>query len=246
MTKSIFLKLSFAACLFLPLISHAATIEIPTIELAKLSLSANGTIRKPADELQMKIGVVTIEETAEAALAENSQKMQAVTEALEAAGLDRKEYQTGHFSINPTYSPYPQNPPANWKPTINGYEVTNSINIQTGKIDLAGKWIDAANKAGANNINDIRFGLHDPRSYWKEALSTATTNAMDDARTIAATAEVQLERVLSISLNSTQVSAPYLNAKYVAQAMGGDTSPPLEAGEVTITANISIVYEIGN
>lgn len=234
--------------LALPMAAHAKKHEQPVLEPSKLTLSAQATIRKPADELQLKIGVVTLGTQAEAALAENSAKMQAVTQSLEAAGLTRTEYQTGHFSINPTYTPYPQNPPPDWKQTINGYEVSNSIIIHTDKIEMAGKFIDIANKAGANSFTDIRFGLHDPRAHWKEALSAATQNAMSDAQTIATSAGVELARVLSITLNSTNVNAPHLNAKFVAQAMdsGGNVAPPIEAGEVTITANISIVYEIAN
>lgn len=245
MLKKYLAQSALLLTLALPAANLAAASDLPVIEARKLTLSAQAVIYKPADELQMRIGVITLAENAEAALSENSAKMQTVTQSLEAAGLARTEYQTGHFSINPTYTPYPQNPPPNWKQSINGYEISNAIIIRTDKIDMAGKLIDVANKAGANNISDIRFGLHDPRSYWKEALSAATANAIDDAQTLAIAAGVQLARVLSISLNSTNVSAPYLNAKYMAHAMGGgDITPPIEAGEVTITANISVVYEI--
>jgi len=212
----------------------------------RLSLSANAILRKPADELQLKIGVITIEDRAEAALQENSIKMQQVTESLEAIGLSRTEYETGHFSIKPTYTPWPKNPPPDWKQSINGYEVSNSILIRTDKLDMAGKLIDSANKAGANSISDIGFSLHDPRTYWKEALSAATANAIDDAQAIAAAAGVHLGRVLSLSLNSTNVTNQNINAKFLVNAMAADggTTTPIEPGEVTITANVSIIYEI--
>ncbi len=219
----------------------------PVIEASKLSLTAQATIHKPADELQMKIGVVTIADDAETALSENSNKMQAVIDSLLASGLTREEYETGHFSIHPTYTPYPQNPPADWKATINGYEVSNALTIHTDKMDMAGKFIDASNKAGANSVSNISFSLHDPRIYWKDALAAATTNAMEDAQAIALTAGVQLGRVISINLNHTTVAAHHLDGNYVAKAMmAGGAMPSIEPGDVKIDASISIVYEIKN
>lgn len=219
-------------------VSYASHCEVPT-----LKLSAQATLSKPSDELQLKIGVINLGETAETALAENSIKMNAVIASLEAAGLCKKDYETGKFSIHPTYTPYPQNPPPDWKPSINGYEVSNSINIHTEKLDMAGKLLDVANKAGANSISDISFGLHNPRMYWTEALGAATTNAISDAQAISASAGVHLVRVLSISLDNLKVVSPQVSAKFLAKGVSAD-APPIEPGEVTITATVTLVYEI--
>lgn len=213
-------------------------------ELPKLTLSSSATIWKPADELQLKIGVVTLGLTAEDALQENSGKMRDVIANLERIGLISDDYETSQFSIKPTYTPTPQNPPPDWRPSINGYEVTNAILIHTGKLDWAGPIIDVANRAGANSITDIRFGLSSSRDYWAEALSAAGANAVSDAKAIAEATGVQLVRVLSISLNHTQVKSPQLNLACLAKHASLESSPPIEAGEVALEANITIVYEI--
>lgn len=212
----------------------------------KITLSAQALIYKPADELQITIGVVEQGDNAEAVLAANNIKMQAVIANLEAIGLIKEDYQTGRFNIHPTYTPYPKDPPQNWKQSINGYEVTNSIAIKTDKISLAGKMIDAASKAGANTIENIHFTLHDARSYWHEAISKATANAINDANVIAQAAGVKLGRLLSISLDSANTINPRANNIYFAKSMGNESLPPIEAGDVSITANVSIVYEIND
>lgn len=218
-----------------------ATAEAET-DIPKLTLSAQATIDKPADELHLKIGVINLNETAEVALAENSAKMQKVMADLEAAGLTKKDYETGQFSIHPTYTPYPSNPPYDWKPSINGYEVSNTINIHTDKLDSAGKIIDVANKAGANSINDVHFGLHNPRLYWSEALSAATAHAISDAQSIAAAANVSLVRILSITLNTANVCSPPIDTAFFAKGAG--STPAIEPGDVHITASVTLVYEI--
>ena len=213
-------------------------------DIPKLTLSSSAKIQKPADELQLKIGVITRSVTAEEALEENSFKMRNVIDNLEAAGLNKDDYETSQFSINPTYTPYPKNPPADWRQTINGYEVTNSILIHTDKLDMAGKIIDLSNKAGANSITDVRFGLRYARDYWTEALEAAGSNAVKDAKAIAKATGVQLVRVLSISLNNTQVRSPQINLECFAKAGASGVAPPIEPGEVSIEANITLVYEI--
>ena len=93
------------AIAFLPLFGN----DVP-----KLTLSATGTIRKPADELQLKVGVITLGTTAQEALQENSGKMQEIVGKIEWAGLTKDDYETSQFAINPVYSPYPVNPPPNF------------------------------------------------------------------------------------------------------------------------------------
>lgn len=214
------------------------------VEVPKLTLNAQATIHKPADELQMRIGVVTVKDTAQEALLENSSKMQDVISGLKEAGLTKEEYQTGKFSITPTYTPYPKNPPSDWKQTINGYEVKNSIFIQTAALDTGGKYIDIANKAGANSVDNIAFTIRDHRAFWDEAVSTATAYAMHDAETIAHAANLKLVRILSITLDNNSNLTPRTNNLYFAKGMASEAAPPLEAGDVAITANVTISYEV--
>lgn len=235
----------FFLCIIAALPSVCNSLEVEST-LPTITLSAQATIYKPADELHMTVGVVNAGEKAESVLSINSSKMQAVISNLETAGLTKGEYQTGRFSIHPTYTPYPKDPPPDWKPSINGYEVSNTVVIKTNKLDLAGKLIDAANKAGANSIENIHFNLHDPRSYWNEAMSTATANAINDAKVIAQAAGVNLGRLLSITLDNANAVIPRANNVYFAKSMGSESKPPIEAGDVTITASVSIVYEIGH
>jgi len=99
-------------------------------------------------------------------------------------------------------------------------------------------------KQGANNITDIRFGLHSSRDYWSKALATAGANTVSDTKAIAAAKGVCLIRVLSISLNHTQVRSPQLNMASFVKIGGSDHTPPIEAGDVSIETNVSLVYEI--
>ena len=215
-------------------------------DIPKLTLTGQATLQKPSDTLLMTIGVVNTGSNAQEALSQNSMKMQAVIDALEDLGLAKSEYHTGHFSIIPTYTPHPKNPPPDWKPSINGYEVNNSIIVKTDKLHLAGQIIDTANRAGANEITNIHFTLKDLRKYWDEVLTQATQNAFSDAKIIADAAGVKIQRVLSVSLNNTNVITPKISNVY-ARAMSAEAVvPPIEPGEIDMTASITVVFEIGS
>lgn len=238
MPKMLVLLALMSACLA-PEIAFGDTVP----DTSKLSLTAQATISRPADELQLTVGVVTLGNSAESALSENSTAMQSVIDALQKVGLSDTEYKTGRFSIHPTYTPYPKDPAPNWKPSINGYEVSNSVVVKTQKLELAGRIIDAASKAGANSVENIHFSLHDQRSHWDEVVSLATAHALSDAQVIAAAARVQLGRLLSIALDNTGHVSPRYDNVYFAKT-AGNAIPPIEAGDVELTASISVSYEI--
>lgn len=75
-------KLIILCLLAFPILTQA---EITPSTIPTITLSAQGTLHKPADELQMNIGVITFNDTANEALMENSQKMDAIIENLTAA-----------------------------------------------------------------------------------------------------------------------------------------------------------------
>ncbi len=212
-------------------------------EVSKLTLSSEAVLYKPSDEAYMQIGIVTIGATAEETLSKNSKLMQNMILKMEEAGLAKGEYETGQFSIQPTYVPYPKDPPPDWKPSINGYEVNNAISIHTNKLDLIGKLIDAASRAEANSISGISFGLRNPQKYWEEALNVAMANALNNAKIIASAANAKLLRILSITLDDLSDDSSGNNKAFMYKTMTNITTP-IEPGQVTISAKITLVYEI--
>jgi uncharacterized protein YggE len=214
-------------------------------DVPRLTVRGDAQLRKPADLLRLRVGVVTEDPEPTAALSRNSQLMQAVIDALEKAGLDGPEYETGRFGVRPLYERRPRNAGADWRPRITGYEVTNSLSIRTKKLQLAGKLIEVANAAGANSIDAISFDLDDPRTHRGEAIATATTNARSDAGILAGAAGLRLVRIISITLNEAGWRPPVPAMARAGRAMAdAAAAPPIEPGEVTVQASVTLVYEV--
>lgn len=215
-------------------------------EIPKLSVKGEVTLRKPANELHLTVGVLTEGKNADNALKSNSDKMKSVLEAIQKAGLAKDEFQTGQFSIQPTYTVRPKNPPEDWRSEINGYQVSNQINVKTSKIGLAGEIIDAASRAGANTIDNIMFTLSDPQAHRADAITAATQNALANASVLAKAANVSLVRVMELSLDNAFENPRMIRPNlFLAKAASSDELlTPIEPGDVEVKANVNLVYEI--
>lgn len=222
-----------------PLTSYAKDSKEPTLQV-----TGEAVLMKPADQLSLVVSVVTQAKDAEQAINDNADKMSQVIESLTPLDLTQDNYETGRYSITPIYSTPPKNQTSSWSPEILGYRVTNSLNIHTDKITIAGPIIDQVTKAGANNIDQLRFELKDPSIYREEAITEATKNAMKDAKTLADAADVKLDKVVSLSIIGSPHFPVYKNALMMS-ARGFDATP-IESGDVEVRASVNITYEIDN
>ena len=230
-----------AGCLLQPNVRSQVTQTPETKVIPKLSVRGHATLKKPADQLQITLGVVSENLDATRALEENSRKMKVIVQAIKAVGLKEDEFETQRFQIRPIFSPRPRQAEPGWKPQIIGYEVRHHILVNTLKINLAGELIEVANKAGANSIDSVGFDLSDKRKYRAEAISIATANALADALTLADSAGVRLVRPLSINLDDGQPTFISRQMVAVAEAV---IAPPISPGEITVSASVAIIYEI--
>lgn len=212
----------------------------------QLTVRGEAELEKPADQLRLSLSVVTNGKDAEQTLEDNSEVMDDVVRAVEKVGLEEAEYQTGRFRVQPVYSRRPRAVDETWQPEIIGYQVTNTIEVKTTKLELAGELIQQASRAGANSIDVIRFELADERKHRAEAIERATTNAIADAKVLSNAAGVKLVRVLSINLNDAR---PIISSPRSPMAVGrtmtdSGVTPPITPGEVVVRASVTIVFEI--
>ena len=135
---------------------------------AMLTVNASADVARAPDQLRMTAGVLTTSATAAEAMAANAARMNDVLAALKAAGVADRDVQTTGLSLNAQYRYEP-----NQSPILTGYQARNSISLRTLKLGDAGKLIDVAIKAGANEVQGPEFTLANPDA------------ALDDARTAA-------------------------------------------------------------
>ena len=204
-----------------------------------ISVTGLGEAKAKPDMAVINSGVVTEAPTARDALAKNNAAMSSVIETLKKAGIAEQDIQTSNFTVSPQYPPYQPNQTK--APRISGYQVSNQVTVRVKNLAKLGAILDALVQVGANQINGITFDIDQPKSLQNEARKLAVADAKAKAELYAAAAHVSLGRILQIS-EAIDIVGP--QPAYAMDKMAAQSAVPIAAGQQTLSANISIVYEI--
>ena len=222
------------ACTGTPQAQAEAEISARTITVTGI-----GEVSAVPDMAILNIGVQSEATTAAAALRDNSARMAATINELKESGVAEKDIQTLGLSVNPRYS-YERN---RSKPDVIGFTASNSVRVKLRDLTKAGAVIDSAVQSGANSMNGLSFTFSNPKPLQAAARTDAVANARSNAQLLTSAAGVELGRVLIIQ--DGRAAAPRPNAVRVSAALeSADASVPLQAGEATLSAAVTIVYEI--
>jgi uncharacterized protein YggE len=201
-----------------------------------ITMSGTGTVKGPPDMADISAGVTTEAPTAAAALAANTAAMNKVFAALEKQGIARRNIQTSNFSVSPNYGSRTPNEP----PRLLGYRVSNQVHVILDDVTKVGAALDALVSAGANQMNGLNFAIKEPAPLLAKARAEAVADARLRAQQYAAAAGVTLGAVQSISEGGAEPPRPM----YRMMAMAADSSVPVATGEESVTANVTLVWEI--
>jgi len=220
----------------------SSTIQAAPAQSAPRTLSVNGAgkVSLKPDIAYIYVGVHTENPGAAEAVSENNTNTQKLIDALKAAGVDAKDIQTTNFSIYQNNQVGPDG-----KATSTNYTVDNTVNLTVRNLAQLGSLLDAAVKAGANNITNIQFDVADKTKALSQARAEAVKAAKAQADELAASAGVQLGNIQSIQY-SDATPGPIMYAKGIGGggAAAADMAVPINPGQMDITANVLLSYEI--
>jgi hypothetical protein len=214
----------------------SATSAPALLDGALLTVNAEGKTAIAPDLATINIGVVTQGATADAAVSQNTAKMNAVMAALKKTGIADKDIQTSNLSVNPQYQ-YNQNE----APKLTGYEANNQVTVKVRNLKNVGKAVDAVVGVGSNQVNGISFGLEDDTKALDIARADAVKKARARAQIYANAAGMKLDRILSISEGGA-AAAPYPMPVAMARADMAKSAPPVSPGELDLTADVSVTF----
>jgi uncharacterized protein YggE len=206
-----------------------------------MTVSGQGEIKAVPDEAVLSAGVVTQARKAADALAANSRAMNAVFDALKRIGIPDKSIQTSDFSVSAQYQTDQQ---GNTTQKIVGYQVSNNVTVIVDDLGKLGPAIDALVNSGANSMGDIAFTIRDPKPLLTEARAAAVKDALQRANTYASAAGVTLGPIASIGENGEVTNRPMIRKTMAYANAAADKATPFAAGEDSITAGVSITFEI--
>ena len=196
-----------------------------------ITVTGTGTLTSVPDEATFTVGVQTQGSTAREALASNSEQMRRVIGAVRSAGVSKDDIQTQDVSVSANYSDGNQ---------IDGYSASNSVLVTIRDLTRAGKVLDAASNAGANQVYGPSLSRSDQEALEKKALRDAVGEARTKAEALAKAAGVSLGRVTAITEGSSGGAEPY----YATDLRMAKADAPIEPGTQDIQASVTITFAI--
>jgi uncharacterized protein len=202
-----------------------------------VSVSGLGQVRVEPDQASIQVGVQTRAQTAQEAIAENSQQMNALLDSLRQAGISDQDIQTQSFRLHPLFED--QRDPEQQLRQIVGYHVENVVEVQIRNLDEIGEILDQTIDAGGNILGNIRFEVGNRSALINEAREAAMQDARQKAEQLAQAAGARVGEVLTIEETElTPRPAPPIRADIPEAAV------PIEPGAETIVVNVLVTWQL--
>ena len=210
-----------------------------------ITVQGEGQVSKAPDKLRFRATVVTevLPHEMDKGITANNQIMEEVFQDLERLGVKETDMQTLNFSVSPLYSRSSDS-----RRNLYAYEISNALSICIRDMSKVGAILAEVGRAEVH-ISNFRFEVDDPAPL----LSTARSHAMKDARKkaeeYAQAGGFQISREpLTVSAGSrVQARASYdIIAAFVGSPppSGSSNIVTTALGQITYSANITVVYEI--
>jgi len=209
--------------------------------LGGILVTGTGTITANPDLATINLGVQVTADTVKEALQQANVSLNAMLDVPRQRGIDEKDTQTRHFSINPTYD-YQRDGP----PLFTGYRVTNQLEIKVRDLANIGPVIDETVTVGGDSvqIHGISFVVEDTSALSAQARESAIKAAITQAKQFADLTEVKLGRLIHIS----QISGVSPQIRGVPAMAAFDESPvrstTVRAGETEISVTVQALFSI--
>jgi uncharacterized protein YggE len=240
--RTLLFTLLLAAMLLAPVVSPGLALQEEENDSDRcermINVSGTGQVSAQPDVAVVALDVQTEAEEAAAALAQNSQQMQALVNALEDAGVAAKDMQTQVIRLYPRYE---QSPDIQGPDKLVGYTATNMVEVRLRNLDGVGEILDTAVQAGGNRIESIGFEVSDPALYVDQAREAAWNDALHKADQLADLAGAALGDVLTISESGR---GPQPLVEQPVMAAEAAATVPIEPGSQTIKVEFQVTWSI--
>lgn len=218
------------------LIGCAAPLWADTERL--ITVTGQGSVEALPDMANIKVGVTREAQLAGEALDATSGAVRDVIARLEEAGISPRDMQTQGLSLQPKWSRRSSDSGEN--PRITGFVARNSLSVRVRDLESLGGILNAVVEDGANTFDGLQFTISEPDAAIAAARADAVADAIAKAEQLAQAAGVSLGPVQSITENG---AAPRPMMMEMAGARM-DNDVPVARGEVSLTAQVSIVFAI--
>lgn len=230
-------RLAPALLLSLALVAPAVAQAPPQREEpGRITVTGVGETRFPPDIATITVGVLVQASASGEAMLKATRAMTEAAAALRQAGIEPRDLQTSSFNVSPQFETSPSG-----AARMIGVQVSASLAVRVRRLDRLGEILDRVVALGANSVSGPDFGLADERAARDGARRAAAEDATRRARLMAEAMGVRLGRIVSIE-ESGPGYRPRARGNFAPAAAAA--AVPVEAGEESLEASVTVVWEI--
>jgi uncharacterized protein YggE len=238
-----------------------------------LSVVGNGEAKGAPDIARSSIGVEVRADSADEATKQANERMSAVLAAIKAAGVSETDLRTHDFSVSferdytppqpvaiaPAAAPAaptkgaraapgaamaaaPAAPPTSAVPR-GSYRVSNTVEVTVRDVSKVSAVLSAATSAGANNVWGVNFDVSDREPLHTRARELAIARAKQSAAQLAQLTGVALGPIITID-DQADVGQAQPRVYAAARMSASAADVPVEGGELTVTHQVRLVYDL--
>ncbi|MGD9866243.1 MAG: SIMPL domain-containing protein [Pseudodonghicola sp.] len=204
----------------------------------QISVTGEGVVEAAPDMATITLGVTHEAAEAQQAMRATSEAVGKMLERLAGMGIASRDLQTRELSLSPVWSEIKDD--SEGRQQITGFVASNTVLVRVRDLNALGGILDAVIAEGGNDFSGLRFAVQEPAPLQDAARKAAVADAMARAKLLAEAAGVTLGPVLTMQDQGGGMPMPMAE---MSMRMGA-AKMPVAAGEISVTANVSMVFSI--
>ena len=207
-----------------------------------ISVSGNGLVSALPDRATVHMSIESRAKELDEAQAGASKVTAAVLSLTDKLDIERKKVDTTGATVRPDYRWNRQTE----QQELRGYIATRQMIVSVDELDILGKLVEGAVGAGVNQVSPPQLDSSQRKAKHREALALAAKDARASAEALAKALGVKLGDPISIRDTSAAARPPVPQVRMAAAAMESDAAATYNAGDLTFSATVSVVFELVN
>lgn len=203
-----------------------------------LRVSGSASLSLAADRATLSIGANITADSVEEAQKKCSETMDKVLKAIKDAGISEKDIITNQYDVSVSNDEYSMGVVSK-----TNYHVRSMVFVTVKDLSLLSHVVGEATKAGANNIYGLDFFSSKSEEAYDRVMKLAVENAKKNAQTLAEATGKKLGAIIRVE-DGGVYRGQYAANNSMDMMEGKATGAAIVTGDVSISANVTLVYEL--
>ncbi|MGN1394375.1 MAG: SIMPL domain-containing protein [Succinivibrionaceae bacterium] len=167
---------------------------------SEIVVNGVSSIYAQANQVELYVGVVSEKDTVKEAKKNAEDSVKSFFDGIEKLKINKEMVKAEDISIYPNYE-YKDR-----KRILVGYTAKRMITVKLSDFTYIPKVLDLAVASGMNSIEDLKYGVKDPKAIKEQARQEAIKNARENAESLAKGFGVSLGKIKSVVYHSYQAT----------------------------------------